>query len=180
MEEEWRDVAGYEGYYQVSNLGRIKGMARVIMRRKKPCSLKSKIRVCPLLKSGYVNFVASKEGKTENLLVHRLVATAFIPNPFSLSQVNHKDFDKTNNKMENLEWVSHADNAQHSVKAGHYSCRTNPNKAKVLTLAKVESMRAEYASHLRQGKRITYTALGKKFGCSYDMARIVIRNEQWR
>ena len=97
MEEIWKDVVGYEGYYEVSNLGNVRSVDREMVmsnwvvqpRRAKPMAK------C-LNTDGYLTVKLSKNGKSERIAVHRLVALAFIPNPDGLSDVNHIDFDRTN------------------------------------------------------------------------------------
>lgn len=106
MRELWKDVKGYEGLYQVSNLGRIKSFHKedeIIMK-------------CFLSKNGYVRVCLTKFGVGSKKLVHRLVAQAFIPNPNNLPQVNHKDGNKQNNKVDNLEWCTPSENMLHSYK----------------------------------------------------------------
>ena len=93
MEEIFKDVKGYEGYYEVSNLGRVRSTSYKGTRILKP-SLKSRYKIVVFC----INQIKVHK------LVHRLVAEAFIPNPDNLPQVNHKDEDKTNNCVENLEW----------------------------------------------------------------------------
>ena len=91
--EVWKDVPGYEGLYQVSNLGNV-------MRDGKKLS--------PGIGShGYPSVVLSKGGKTKPYCVHRLVALSFIPNPNNFKCVNHKDENRNNNRVENLEWCSY-------------------------------------------------------------------------
>ena len=105
MEEIWRDIDGYEGLYQISNLGRVKSLDRYIVSRwGTPFCLKGKIRRLRKDKYGYMCLSLNKDGKIRYKTIHRLVAQAFIPNPNNLPQVNHKDEDKTNNCVENLEW----------------------------------------------------------------------------
>ena len=90
--EEWRAVPGYEGLYMVSNIGNVKSL------------IKNKIIKYFINKKGYRLVSLSKNGIIKKFSVHRLVAQAFIPNPDNLPQVNHKDEDKTNNNVDNLEW----------------------------------------------------------------------------
>ena len=110
--EEWRAVAGYEGLYEVSNLGRVRSLGRTINRMTrwgtvKPYTIKPRI-LKPLHSQGdycYVHLF-DKDGTSTNHKVHRLVAKAFVPNPDNLNEVNHIDEDKDNNRADNLEWCS--------------------------------------------------------------------------
>lgn len=99
MEEIFRDIEGYEGLYQVSNLGRVKSSNYHMTGKEK--FLK------PLKQQGgYFQVMLCKEGKYKHCYVHRLVASTFIENPYNLPQVNHKNEDKTNNSVDNLEWCT--------------------------------------------------------------------------
>lgn len=108
MEEIWKPVKGYEGYYEVSNLGRVRSIDRVVVDTVRNCErlLKGKVLVQNDKENGYKTVVFCKEHKTHNKYVHRLVAEVFIPNPDNLPQINHKDEDKTNNRVDNLEWCT--------------------------------------------------------------------------
>ena len=105
--EQWKSIAGYEGLYEVSNLGRVKslnynrtGKERILKQQKD--------------KHGYLRVDICKDGKLKHSKVHRLVAEAFIQNPNNLETVNHKDEDKTNNVASNLEWMTRGDNIIYS------------------------------------------------------------------
>lgn len=119
MKEVWKDVLGYEGLYQVSNLGRIKSLPRHTTR--------GKIRKLIPQRSGYLMFPAWKNGKLKLLSVHRCVAKAFIPNPKNLPQVNHKDECKTNNCVSNLEWCSAKYNTNYGT--GHMRATYSESKS---------------------------------------------------
>lgn len=97
--EEWRDIKGYEGKYQISNLGRVKSL-RDSHNNYREKYIKSRIR------RGYLSVTLCNKGKQKQFLVHRLIAEAFIPNPNNYPQVNHKDENKLNNNIENLEWCT--------------------------------------------------------------------------
>jgi hypothetical protein len=98
MKEIWRDIEGYEGLYQVSNLGRVKSLGNG------GSNSKERIRKLSKEKCGYLFVALSKNGIKKQYKVHRLVASAFIPNHNNLPYVNHKDECKTNNACSNLEW----------------------------------------------------------------------------
>lgn len=108
MEEIWKPVKGFEGYYEVSNLGRVRSIDRVVVDNVRNCErlLKGKILIQRNNSNGYMGIMFCKEHKLYNKYVHRLVAETFIPNPDNLPQVNHKDEDKSNNRADNLEWCT--------------------------------------------------------------------------
>ncbi len=118
--EIWKDVKGYEGHYQVSNLGRLKrtyesGRVNILSGKHD--------------KDGYVEVILSMKGRKKYCRLHRLVAEAFIPNPEGKTQVNHKDKNTQNNfvnpddiygETTNLEWVTPSENVVHSFRGGRY------------------------------------------------------------
>ena len=106
-QEIWKDIQGYEGLYQISNLGRVKSLERIIITNNGITKKISEKILKPYLKgNGYYNIVLRKDSKTKCYFVHRLVAKEFIPNPDNLPQVNHKDENKLNNNVDNLEWCT--------------------------------------------------------------------------
>lgn len=109
--EVWKDISGYEGYYQVSNFGRIKSLKRTLEYSDgRVVTRRERIRK-PLLSKGYHLMYLSKGDKQKYFSVHRLVAEAFIPNVEGKPQVNHIDENKTNNNVDNLEWSTSKENS---------------------------------------------------------------------
>jgi len=112
MEKEkeiWKDVLGYEGIYEVSNLGNVKSLNYNHTKKErilKKCNGTQNYHIVCL----------HKEGSSKTRKVHRLVALSLIPNPDNKPQVNHIDGDKQNNKIENLEWVNNSENQLHAFK----------------------------------------------------------------
>lgn len=119
MEEIWKDINGYRGLYQVSNLGRVRSLPRVIKRPIGTCMTKERILKTFQLKGGYVNVMLRINGRSVNHNVHRLVAETFIPNinP-NYDCINHIDGKKINNRVDNLEWCNHSINCLHSYEKG--------------------------------------------------------------
>lgn len=111
MEEEWRDIKNYEGLYQVSNLGRVKSLDRTIVGKNgRVFPFKGKVLKPCKMSCDYEQVILANNGIHKNMLVHRLVAQAFLPNPDNLPQVSHKDETPYHNNVENLEWASAKDN----------------------------------------------------------------------
>ena len=107
--EIWKEVKGFEGYYEVSNLGRVRSVDRIVVDTVRNCErlLKGKLLVQRDNGNGYNGVMLCKEHKLYSKYVHILVAEAFIPNPDDLPCINHKDEDKTNNCVDNLEWCTY-------------------------------------------------------------------------
>ena len=108
--ECWKDIEGYEGLYQVSNLGRVKSLRRSAVLGKNIREVKEKIIKPFITNKGYYQILLSKKGKTSHKYVHRLVAMAFIPNPNEYIIINHKDENPLNNCVDNLEWCDYSYN----------------------------------------------------------------------
>ena len=106
------------GLYQVSNLGRIKGTKREVLRNGNVYHWKERILTPQIEKNGYIRFILSKNGKMYRILIHRAVAEAFIENKENKPQVNHKNGNKKDNTVKNLEWVTAQENTLHSLKNG--------------------------------------------------------------
>ncbi len=115
MEEIWKDIEGYEGLYQVSNLGRVKSLARTYENSGNYSGFISRKESIVKFSDndGYNQCFLSKHGRTKGIKVHRLVALAFVENIKLSKQVNHIDGDRKNNVPSNLEWINNNENALH-------------------------------------------------------------------
>ena len=119
MEKEiWKSVVGYEGYYEVSNLGNVRSVDRIVKNKNNTTKIiKGKNHKLTVAQSGYISIALYKNCEQKVYRVYRLVAEAFIPNPQNLPQINHIDENKENNNVENLEWCT-----------GSYNVRTRSKK----------------------------------------------------
>jgi len=116
--EIWKDIVGYEGYYQVSNYGKVKSLDRICWNGKVNFIRNSKIIKDFINKKGYHTVSLNKGKSPKSYYVHRLVAIAFIPNPENKLQVNHKDGNKSDNRSWKIEWSTSSENNQHSYNVG--------------------------------------------------------------
>jgi hypothetical protein len=106
--EIWKDIIDFEGRYQVSNLGRLKSLQGNFPSKRKEKILKLS------LKNGYPKTLLWKDSKATTARVHRVVAFAFLDNPYNKPNINHKDGNRANNVVENLEWCTQKENIHHS------------------------------------------------------------------
>ena len=113
--EEWRDVVGYEGRYQVSSMGRVKSLERKVTKGDGERTVKERILKPMIDRDGYLRLNLYAGGKLKNLKVHRLVCQAFHENPDNKPQVNHINEDKTDNRACNLEWCTAKENTNHGT-----------------------------------------------------------------
>lgn len=119
MEEIWVDIMGYEGYYQVSNIGNVKTMKREVKMFNGGSYLSDERLMIPnITPKGYLRVGLLKDKIVKKYLVHRLVAHHFIENNQNYDQINHIDGNKKNNCLSNLEWCNNSQNVKHSYKIG--------------------------------------------------------------
>ena len=121
----WKDIPGYEGLYQANTNGQIKRLAKRIKGKSNSTKLIKEMILAPAVaKDGYSNpRLTNAQGKRSTVKAHRLIALTFIPNPENKPFVNHKDGNRLNNKVSNLEWVTNAENIRHAY-------RVNVNQVK--------------------------------------------------
>lgn len=165
-DEEWRDVVGYEGLYQVSNKGRVRSLN---YRQKNETHI---IRLC-LNNKGYLMAGLTKDGHLKTIVVHRLVAKAFIPNPNKLPQINHKDEVKTNNTVDNLEWCTNKynhDYGTHNERVGLSNTGKKRSQESIKNYKKCQDYKRDnYAKRILQ-----YDLNGiliKEWRCAFDIEK---------
>lgn len=161
MEEElWKEIPGYEGRYAVSNMGRVK-------RLYKPTAGHTElVPIAPNKRNGYVYVMLYKEGKAKNIRVHRLVMLAFI-GPSDLT-VNHKDFNKANNQLSNLEYLTSLENTRHfrnRVKHHRSNFKLTPEEVVVIK------------SRLLNGDK--HSEIAKEFGVSRNTITDIACGKTW-
>lgn len=128
MKEIWKDIEGYEDLYQVSNLGNVRSLDRYITYSTGRVQLlRGKLLKCSEQSTGYYTVgLYDINHKSTTLSVHRLVASAFLDNSANLPEVNHKDGNKANNAVSNLEWATEMDNNHHARKTGLNRAELSP------------------------------------------------------
>lgn len=130
--EIFKYIPSFEGYYQVSDCGVVKGVSRKVKRRGNTHrSVSERIIARKLSRCGYVRVGLRKEGTTIMMSIHRAVALAFLPNLDNKPCVNHKNGIKTDNRVENLEWVNHSQNTIHAIQNGLISMDSMRTRGKV-------------------------------------------------
>jgi hypothetical protein len=162
-DEEWRPVtvAGLGDFYEVSNLGRVRGLDRICygLRARR---IDGKILRPSTNKFGYPNVNLSRDGKYTSIHVHRLVALAFIPNPLKLPMVNHIDGDKSNPRATNLEWTTDRLNKQHAIDIGRIT-----RYKKLLTSEEVAEIRSLRGT-------MTQAEIAKRFGVTQTNISLIL------
>jgi hypothetical protein len=168
--EDWRPVVGFEDRYQVSSLGRVKSLVPE-GKVNNQYTGKEKIKSQRVDRYNYVSLWVN--GKNKMRTVHRLVAMAFIPNPNNLPYVNHINGIKTDNRSENLEWVSPQGNSDHAVKN-----KLHPRGTRVGTNILTENEVREIRKMHRDGK--SYSEIGEFFPVKYVTIKAIVLRYNWK
>lgn len=178
--EQWKDIQGYEGIYQVSNHGRIKSKARIVRstsgvgkgsKRTYPERIMAQHRVGS---GGYLAVALYKGDGGSTKTVHRLVFEAFVSNPLGLPEVNHKDGNKDNNHYSNLEPATRMQNCRHAVESGLMKIRGEDNYFTKLTEKDVRLIREMHSCGTTQ------TEIAKKTGFQLANIHCIVRRKSWK
>lgn len=178
MKEIWKNIKGYEGLYQISNYGNIKSLDRIIIYKNKYSHFhKGKYLKQEIDINGYLYISISKDGKIKKNKVHRLVAETFIFNPKNKSDVNHKDGNKQNNNIDNLEWNTHQENENHAVKnklksygQDHYLTKLTNEQVKLIKWI-AKNVKVKYGF---------WSKLSKKLNINKNIISSIINNKSWK
>ena len=181
MKETWKWCDGFKGFYKVSSLGRIKSIDRKFIRKNgRPLTIKGKLLKTLPNHRGYPRVSLCKNGKSFWRSVHSLVARAFLTQPNGTIAagrknycVNHKNGDKTNNTVENLEYVTNNQNLEHSRRTGLLDVTGEKNGRSQLIEENIVAIRKEY----NQG--LTQMQLAKKYGINQTNISRIIRRKTW-
>lgn len=175
FDEVWRPVKGYEGLYEVSNLGNVRSIDRHVMIGNQYCLLKGKPKKASPHSMGYLSTELYKNSQRTHYLIHRLVAEAFIPNPSNLPCIDHINTVKDDNRVENLRWCTNKENMNNPLTREHVNIKSNSKEAKEKMLAtkrKKQSYNCEIPVYYidEQGKRISFKSISEAariIGCSH-------------
>jgi len=175
--EIWKDIKDYEGLYQISTFGRVRSLDRIVRngRNKLPgVILKTRVNT-----SGYYSVDVSMDNKKKNFRVHRLMAMAFIENPDNLPEVNHKNSDKADNSLSNLEWVTKERNMEHFFTEGNFESRNKKLRNENNPNAKLTQKDVDLIKKLRSEYKIKRETLALLFGVSLSQIKRIIYGWQW-
>jgi hypothetical protein len=173
--EIWKSIEGFEGRYEVSNHGRVKSLPRTHPKRR------------GLIKERIIkfSFTGGRKGRkyptvhitnrplVKHLMIHRLVAMTFIPNPENKREVNHKDGDKLNNHVDNLEWCTRKENIRHSLDSGLLMTNGAHFNA-ILNLEQVKEIKIKLANGFKR------SALAKEYSIGYATISLISTGKQWK
>ena len=176
--EIWKDITGYEGLYQASNLGRIKSLDRMRKNRWNTFYIiKGDYKKIWLNSSGHLTANLNKYGERSGFLVHRLIALTFIPNLENKPEINHKNLIKIDNRIENLEWVYNHENVAHY----HANCKENLSlKGEACSFSKLNDKKIREIRKMRLNNVLPNTKIAIKYGVSAGIIDHIIQGKTWR
>ena len=175
MTEEWRDVAGWEGLYLVSNLGKVMSLRRVDRYGR---TLGGNLLKPVDIGNGYYRVRLSHSKRREYISVHRMVATAFVPNPHNYTIINHKDENPANNEAENLEWCTQKYNINYGNRNKKAGAKHRGDKCYFTKLKESDVLEIREIAKGKHGKELCQN-LAQKYGVSPSNIRHIIVRDSW-
>jgi len=179
MIEIWKDIEGYEGFYQISNKGKVKSLKRIINKRDgRKCYVKEKILKQVPDKDGYAKCsLTCFKGRRKPIIVHRVIAKNFICNPQNKPQVNHIDGNKKNNDLNNLEWVTLSENRIHAYATGLQNGKAKEGSRN--NLSKLNEMQVLTIKTLLHNKW-TCAKIAKSFSVTQSNISYIKSGKTWK
>lgn len=174
-DEEWRDVVGFEGYYQVSNLGRVLSCDRIVYKNGGSFIQKGRILSTPPDTHGYAKLIFSVDKEITHDSVHRVVAKAFILNPETKPHVNHLNSIRHDNRVENLEWATEKENSMHAAAKGRIGAKGSRNSYAKVDEALVLEIREKYAT-----RNYYLSELSKEYNIHFGTISYIVRGDTWK
>lgn len=175
MKEIWKDIKGFKGHYKISNYGNVKSLKRKVLNRGCLRIIGGNILKFRPHRQGYLLVALYKNAIREDIMVHRLVAEAFIPNKQNKKEVNHINGNKSDNNANNLEWVSPSENVRHSFKFGQRKpARGEKGGSSKLKEYEVLEIRKKYNTG-----NFSHKELAKEYNCCKTNIGYIIRNKYW-
>lgn len=159
MNEMWKNVPGYERYYQISNLGNIRSKDRLTRNNRCRFIKKGKILKPQPNSNGYLRIYLVKDGSPKKyFFIHRLVALAFVENRDGKPHVNHIDSNYLNNRADNLEWVTHSENMHHAINKGRFGNHFEKTK-KLLLEFNAKQQKAVIGTNIKTGEILRFKSI---------------------
>lgn len=167
--EIWKDIKDYKGLYQINNFSRVKSLPRN--------TTNGGILKTAKNSSGYLMISLCKNGKKKHVYIHRIIAKTFIPNPKNKPCINHKNGIKTDNRLENLEWVTYQENAIHSYKNGLQKIQRGSDRGRV---AKLNEKKVKEIRRLYVIKNYSQRQIALKYSLSQSNISHIINYKTWK
>lgn len=164
--EIWKNIQGYEGYYQISNYGKVKSLK----------FNKEKILKPGLTSNGYLQITLFKNNKRKKFMIHRLVGEYFIPNPKNKPEIDHEFGDKIDNYYRHLKWVTSSENSKNAYKIK----LRKPTHGEINGQSKLTKKQVLEIRNMYQKNKITYEKIAKLYNISFQHVGDIINKRRWR
>jgi hypothetical protein len=175
--EVWKDVVGFESLYEVSNIGNVNRITKKIKIKNHLVTFNGKSMIPLDNGMGYLRYKLSKNDNSKRYMAHRIVAEAFIKNPEGKKCVNHKDGNKKNNDVSNLEWNTHSENTIHALKNGLIVRHKGENHA----MAKLSNHQVKVIRRFKKiYPKVTCAYISKIFKVSGTVIERIIKNKTYK